>query len=220
MFTVDAVAAPCNAHRRMKTRCRRFLPTSSRRRLSAVPAVGDVVCDRQELVANRAELELILQPSTGLPIAATATYLDATIKDFTGINAAGVEADFKGTSIPLTPKWQLGSNVSYTTSVSDSLEAFVSGSVNYRSKTAATIGGNVNPAGVTPSDFDVFGIKAYATVDAQIGVKSSDGRWRASLWGKNITNTYYWNNVAAAVDVIERYTGMPATYGVSFGITY
>ena len=36
------------------------------------------------------------------------------------------------------------------------------------------------------------------------------------LWGKNLTNKYYWNNVVIANDAIFRLAGMPATYGVTF----
>jgi iron complex outermembrane receptor protein len=188
--------------------------------VDAIFGILDILQNIPKSSIKGGEAELTFRPARGLSIGATATYLDATIDQFSGINAGGVAQNFKGTKIPFTPKWQFGSNASYTAPISNRLDAFVSGSVNYRSKTTATIGGDINPAGVRPNTFAVYGIKAYALVDAQIGIKSRDGRWRASIWGKNITNTYYWNNVVAATDVIDRYTGMPATYGVSFGFSY
>jgi len=35
------------------------------------------------------------------------------------------------------------------------------------------------------------------------------------VWGRNVTNTYYYNNVSHVVDTITRNAGMPATYGVT-----
>jgi outer membrane receptor protein involved in Fe transport len=40
------------------------------------------------------------------------------------------------------------------------------------------------------------------------------------MWGKNITNKYYWNNVNRISDTIVRTAGMPATYGVTVGMKF
>jgi outer membrane receptor protein involved in Fe transport len=48
----------------------------------------------------------------------------------------------------------------------------------------------------------------------QLGVSSADGRWRAALWGKNITNKYYWTDVFRESDNVSRHVGMPATFGI------
>ena len=54
----------------------------------------------------------------------------------------------------------------------------------------------------------------------QAGVKSQDDRLRVYLWGKNITNRFYVNNVIELEDDVIRYTGMPITYGISVGYTF
>ena len=46
-------------------------------------------------------------------------------------------------------------------------------------------------------------------------MEDADGRWRAFIWGKNITNTYYWTNVVSGYDTVSRFAGLPATYGVT-----
>ena len=58
-------------------------------------------------------------------------------------------------------------------------------------------------------------IDAYTLFGARVGVGSRDGRWSATLWGRNVTNKYYWYNVQVGYDTIWRLTGMPATYGVT-----
>ena len=63
---------------------------------------------------------------------------------------------------------------------------------------------------------DVLNIKSYTLIDLRAGVES--GAWRFQLWGRNITNEYYWTGAAHVNDVLYRYTGMPATYG--FTLSY
>jgi iron complex outermembrane recepter protein len=49
---------------------------------------------------------------------------------------------------------------------------------------------------------------------------TQDGHWRTELWGKNVTNTYYWNTADYEFDPAVRYTGMPATYGITLSYRY
>ena len=166
------------------------------------------------------EIEMSIRPTQGLVINNTFTYLDATIKEFTGINSGGISANFAGANVPYTPKYQFGSNIDYEFPVSHSLNAFLGTSLNFRSKTVATIGGETNPAGVTSPVTTVFGIDDYVLIDLRAGVAAADDSWRVSVWGKNVGNEYYWNNVVAAFDTIQRYAGKPATYGVSVSFRY
>ncbi|WP_231639048.1 TonB-dependent receptor [Sphingomonas profundi] len=161
------------------------------------------------------EIELLARPTRQLTVNATMTYIDAKVDRFVGINAAGVAADFGGTRVPFTPKYQVGVNADYDFPLSRAIDAFVGSSMNMRSDTVSVVGGDINPATASPQGKSLFGIDSYVLVDARVGIKSQDDRWRLSLWAKNLFNTYYWNNVVAAFDTIGRYTGKPATYGVN-----
>jgi outer membrane receptor protein involved in Fe transport len=165
------------------------------------------------------ELEFIARPSRNFVVSSAFTYIDAKIDKFSGVNASGVAANFDGTRIPLTPKYQIGINADWTVPIGDRFEGFIGSSLNYRSDTTAIIGGDVNPPAATPQSFKIFRLPSYTTLDLRIGIKSPDDKWRFSIWGKNITNSYYLSNVVTATDTIGRYTGMPATYGVSLGFT-
>jgi hypothetical protein len=46
-------------------------------------------------------------------------------------------------------------------------------------------------------------------------VQSAAERWKAMVWGRNVGDTYYWNNVLKAQDNVIRYAGRPATWGVA-----
>jgi outer membrane receptor protein involved in Fe transport len=161
------------------------------------------------------ELEATLRPTRGLVISGAFVFLDAQIDKFVGINAAGVAADFKGTRVPFTPKYQFGLNADYEFPLSGSLRGNIGSSVNYRSSTVSIVGGDLPPPGATPSGKKLLGIDSYALVDVRAGLSS--GPWRVQLWGKNIFNKYYWNNIIRGTDLYARYAGMPATYGVTVG---
>jgi iron complex outermembrane recepter protein len=168
------------------------------------------------------EVELTVRPVRGLVLNAAYTYLDAKIDRFIGTDAGGdTNINFAGTRIPFTPKQQFAVSADYEHPLSSGLIGFVGATANHRSDTISTVGGDTNPSTINHSvTSKVYGIDAYTLVDAQLGIKSSDERWRAFLWGKNIFNEYYWSNVVSGYDTVSRFAGMPATYGVTFNYSF
>jgi iron complex outermembrane recepter protein len=151
-----------------------------------------------------AELEVHARPLLGLDIGAAATFLDAKIDRFTGVNQVGKVDNFAGSSVPYTPKWTLTSNINYEHPVTDQWAGFVGAQLSYETKVSAAIG--------SPS---LYLMPAYSLVNLQLGVQSQDGRWRVFAWGKNVLNRFYVNNIVEAEDAVIRYTGRPATYGLA-----
>jgi iron complex outermembrane recepter protein len=161
------------------------------------------------------EVELTGRPLKGLVMSLGYTYLDAKIDEFVGISGAGLPADFSGTRIPFTPKHQLAADIEYQFPLLASYDGFVGGGVTVRSDTISVVGGDTNPANLVQSgDRKISGIDAYTLVDARAGIVSMDGRWRISLFGKNLTDRYYWNNVVSSSDAVARFAGLPRTYGI------
>jgi iron complex outermembrane recepter protein len=151
-----------------------------------------------------AELDIHARPLTGLDIGAAATYLDAKVDQFTGVNQVGQVADFAGASVPYTPKWALTGTLNYQHPLSETWAGFLGAQVTYRSETTAAIG---SPA--------LYLMPSYSVLDLQAGVESRDDRWRVFLWGKNVLNRFYVNNVVQQEDDVIRYTGMPVSYGIT-----
>jgi outer membrane receptor protein involved in Fe transport len=169
------------------------------------------------------ELGLSGRPVAPLTFGAAFTYLDAKIDEFTGFiytDAAGnpIITNFAGTRMPFTSKYQFNLNGNYEANLNSTLKGFIGASVSYRSDTVAAIGGDADPPGLISPYQNIFRIASYTLVDAQFGVKAANDKWTASIFGKNLFDKYYWNNVISANDIIARYTGMPATYGVTFSI--
>ena len=100
------------------------------------------------------------------------------------------------------------------------MEPFVGVVVSARSSAVTNIGGA--KIIVPPSDFassrpfaDTYKIDGYTLVDLRAGVKLDDGRWSIAVFGKNVFNKFYLTNIFNAYDTIGRFTGRPATYGIT-----
>ena len=153
------------------------------------------------------ELELVANPVKGLTLNVAGTYLKTRILEYTGINFGGLNANFRGAEFPIVPKWQVASDAQYDFPISGSLDAFVGANMTYHSKTSAVFGDTA------AGQFDV---NSYTLLDLRAGLSSPDGGWKVSVWGRNVTNKYYWMTAERSQDVIIRYAGRPVSYGVSF----
>ena len=168
------------------------------------------------------EIELTAHPVRGATFYANYTFVNAKVLRYSGINAAGVSADFAGTPLPYAPKHQIAVGGSYEWPLSNSLNAQIGADLAMRSSAVAIVGGgsSATPVASIPVHGDPYRIASYATLDLRAGVKTPDGRYSLQVWGKNVTNSYYWSNVVAFYDTIGRYTGRPATYGVTLGVSF
>lgn len=159
-----------------------------------------------------AELNGTIRPIAGLNLNAGVTYLNTKVTDdFNNFNPYGASANFKGESFPFTPRWTIQGSLDYERPVSGNINAFIGGNVSYRTKTTSAFGRN---APTTPFPYSLFDIRAYSLVDLQAGIAAPDGKWRVTVFGKNIFNTYYWTDAFRQIDNTSRHVGEPATYGV------
>ncbi len=69
-------------------------------------------------------------------------------------------------------------------------------------------------------EYAILKIDGYTLLDLRAGVDSADERWRLSVWGRNITDKYYWTNAYRIADVSARFAGMPTTYGATVSFRY
>jgi iron complex outermembrane recepter protein len=151
-----------------------------------------------------AELQVLWKPVRGLTANISGTYVDSEIKGFTNYDPYGVLRDFDGEPFPLTSKYQGDADLAYEFPISSRLDAFAGANLNYQSGTNGGLG-----------RLALLDIDAYALLDLRAGIKASDGSWRLSIWGRNVTNRYYWTIADHIADTTVRYTGKPATYGAT-----
>ncbi|MGC1468317.1 MAG: TonB-dependent receptor, partial [Sphingorhabdus sp.] len=156
-----------------------------------------------------AELQLILRPVEGLTLNGGLTYVHTRIGNFTNIDPLGVSRNFQGEAYPNTPKWQGSLAADYEFPLSGNLNGFIGANATMRSKTNGGLGENA-----------ILKIDGYTLVDLRAGVASSDDSWKLSIWGRNITDKYYWTNAYRIADVSARFAGKPATYGATLSFRY
>jgi outer membrane receptor protein involved in Fe transport len=172
------------------------------------------------------EGEVTIRPAEGLTLNGAVTYLDSKIQRYTGVNIVG-QPDYNaaGSPLPFTPKWSGVVNVDYRMKT-DRGTPFVGFTVNARTSADAAIAAERVDYADAPNTFVkpgvscVYCIKGYATVDVRVGFEADGGRWSVSAFGKNIFNKYYWTNVISSYEAAARAAGMPATYGVTFGVKF
>jgi iron complex outermembrane receptor protein len=166
------------------------------------------------------ELEVTAAPVEGLTLNAQVLYTDAKVTQFQGINGAGQAGDFAGSEIPYVSLWQFAENVEYKFFTGRHWNPFLGASVTSRSGAVATIGADLPFNGVVAGTTHPFVMPEYTLVDLRAGVEMANGKYRLTFWGKNVFNRLYAVNQFLTYDVVNRYVGMPATYGVTFGFRF
>ncbi|MDR7156693.1 outer membrane receptor protein involved in Fe transport [Sphingobium xenophagum] len=156
------------------------------------------------------EFSAAVRPLSGLSVSSAITYVDSKVRGaFIGLTPSSIPADFNGQAFPYTPKWSGNTDVEYRWALSERLNAVLGATATYNSSTNGGFGEEA-----------LYRVKGYTLVDLRAEIEGGDGRWRAGIWGRNITNEYYWYTATRASDSGTRFAGMPATYGVSFGFRY
>lgn len=159
---------------------------------------------------NGAEFDATLRPMRGLSMTGGISYVDSKVtSSLLASNALGAVIDLRGESFPNTPKWQMTGDVQYEFPLSAALQGYVGANGQYRTSAQAGFG-----------RLPTFIIPNYGTLDVRAGVKGFNHRWYAEVWGRNVTNTLYWNNIAKLIDTYSRTTGLPVTYGVRAGFSF
>lgn len=156
------------------------------------------------------ELQVVTKPVDGLTLSAGGVYVDTKITSaYSNFTQFGQLASFKGRAFPYTPKWQLNADASYRFPVTADIAAYVGGNVSHRSSSSGDFVPDPRVA-----------IDAFTLLDLRAGIEAADGRWRVGLFGRNVTNEYYWTTATRRSDAIVRFAGMPAIYGIDFTVNF
>lgn len=155
------------------------------------------------------ELDLKWLITDGLQFNLGASWLDTEVKEWDAVDGdlsawpVTVTRDVSGAELPAAPELQVSSLLSYTFDVSDSLYMEVAGDVNYTD----TLPGDIRAEEATDS---------YTIVNARVSLGADDGKWRAMLWARNLTDEDYFPSAYTGGNgPYVRSYGMPLTYGVT-----
>ncbi len=152
------------------------------------------------------EAQVGLRPIQGLSLDIGATWLKAKVDRFIGLDGTGAPADFKGFTLPESPKWSVVADGQYKTALTEDWDVFLGASLSYHGKAFSAF-----------DERSIMAIDAYTLIDLRLGVETADRKWKVTLFGQNVTDEYYWTSVFQGIDGYRRLTGRPATYGISIG---
>lgn len=169
-----------------------------------------------------AEVDLTVRATEGLTLSGGATYLNSEIDKYSGVNIVGLMDNFKGDDLPFAPEFAYAINADYRMPLGAGGSVFIGVGVNGQTKSSALPGGERVSFPDTPLNKSLsehpYEIDGYTLVHARVGYEWVNG-WKIMVWGKNITDEYYWTNVMATADTTGRLTGIPATYGITLSFS-
>ncbi len=185
-----------------------------------------------------AEGELTIRATSDFTLGATATYLKSEVlanggNHFSGPTAYGrscgtsapANCDFTGDELPFTPKYSYSLSIDYKHVASDRSAILAGIDMRGQSSAVSTLHGRDIAFRELPgSDRHItttnrpFAIPGYSVIDARVGYQLPGGNVKMMLWGKNVFNKYYLTNVNHYLDTTVRFTGQPASYGVTLSI--
>ncbi|MEQ8310220.1 MAG: TonB-dependent receptor [Sphingopyxis sp.] len=179
------------------------------------------------------ELEATLKPAQNFRLSANIGYLDAKYTDFCAdidgpsafptppTSTCGdvtllpngtylVDRDLTGLKLVRAPKWQTQFSAEYEVPLGSAGSLSFRAAMLYRSTYYSTVANDL--AGKT-GDFTL--------IDGSVGWESADGRFRAMLWGKNLTDkTYVAALTPTAQFFTQRFYNAPRTFGLTLGASF
>lgn len=170
------------------------------------------------------ELSAIWKPVEGLTIAPAVSYQDSSVDgcsadedafcidgEFWNYDPYSTFSSFDGKSFPNAPEWQVNVDAEYEWTVGTDYTASLGGHFTYASSTTSAFTNETETARYPAEELDV---KSYKTLDLYAGIGKDN--WEFQVWGRNVTDEWYWTNAVSNNDATVRYTARPATYGIRF----
>lgn len=173
------------------------------------PGVIDIT-NAADATVKGVEVEAIARPVRGLDLGATLAFLDAKYKTYNPAFAPGnIPFDASGNRLNSAPKWNYSLFGQYTAELNGIGTLFMRGEYSWRSLQYFTAV-NAFPEAQ----------KSYGLVNASLGFTSPDGRWQATVFGRNLANTQYITSSASFTARPAGHVGEPRTWGVKLSFTY
>jgi outer membrane receptor protein involved in Fe transport len=165
-----------------------------------------------------AEFTAKFRPTEHLTLSWRTTYLDSHVDgSFLNYNPyVNTPINLAGEPFPNTPRWATGLDAQYNWDIIPGYAAYVGADARYQSRSQGAFGTQNAIAEGYPS----FEINSYTLLDLRAGVTSRGGHWRGELYGNNVTDTYYWTQVARPGEAVVRLTGLPDTFGLRVRYSY
>lgn len=172
------------------------------------PVFDPIIINAGAAHSTGLEFELLSQPTDNLTL---------------GFNFALLQAEYDEGSlpdgtpladIPRAPDYTANLNAEYRASLGPGIDWFIGGEVLARGESFLTVDNQEDGR-----------VDAYALVNLQLGLEAPDGRWRLTVWGRNIGDETVKERLFDLSDqdlVGQKFIILndPDTYGMSFRLRY
>jgi iron complex outermembrane receptor protein len=157
------------------------------------------------------ELETIAVPNDRVTVRVSVAYLQANYdKYLTDVLGGGIVTDNSGFEFPYAPKWT--GNIGTDLVLAEGPPGKLTLSANYNRVSRQTL---------QQVDVPIAHEAGYGLADASLRYDSPSRRLYATLYGHNILDKYYFTNVEIISGLVTVATeGMPATFGVTLGVSF
>ena len=156
--------------------------------------------------------DLEVKPIKGLTLSVSGVFLQSRVtSSWKSVNQEGIAGNFDGSKLPYAPTVTLVGDTQYDWALNGRMNAFIGGSFTYRSSTSTTFQTAASPA---PD----FVLPKSDVLDLRVGIASPDDSWRIAIFGRNVTNDYYYNFVFNGSDTVYRLAARPATFGITLSL--
>jgi len=165
------------------------------------------------------DIEFTWLASERLTISGGANFLDteyseydAVAKSFQGTpGTINVGFDASGESLLRAPDWSFFTSLAYDFTVGNAIVPLV---VTYSHKSSYFFDFSIEPETAALEQDD------YGLLSARLSYLSSDESWELALWGSNLTDEEYFDDVVANGAGVRGSWGAPRTYGVALAYNF
>ena len=161
-----------------------------------------------------AEVDLTWAPTDSLSINLGLALLDTEVKEWLvtdrdlSVWPDRVTRDASGIELAQSPQVTANALVRYEWPIADNKLIDISVDASYQDETS----GGAQPGEATPS---------FTVVGARVGFGADSGKWRLLLWGRNLTDEYYFPSAYIGGNgPFIRSPGMPRTWGLSLNYKF
>ncbi len=162
------------------------------------------IFNASEASMDGVEIEAIWYPTDGLSLNFSYSWLDTEYERF--VIPGG--ADFTGNRLQTAPENTFSAGFNYRQPIGDMGSLLLNASYAWQDDYFTGASNSPN-----------FLIDSYGLVNASVGLETSDGRWRISLWGNNLSDKEY-VLIRGTSGAIGEYYGAPLTYGATLTFNY
>ena len=175
-----------------------------------IGGVSNFIINIPKSTVNGFDADLQFTPSQYLSVRAAVTYIDTKIKrlDRQVYTGQGVPYDPVGKNFNYAPPWSATFDAEYRMPVGAETEALVGAGGQWYAKSYSDLG-----------EVEALSNPDYYTVDLRAGLQVP-GKWRATVWVRNVTDQNWWSSIYRAGDMLSKYAGQPRTFGVSASFTF